>query len=110
MAYSVTPSHLKSTVHTSLQQVAVGLRAPTDGHATQRGVRTHETKGFLLAVFFALVLVSVARADGVATDKLVLSDGSFAVTAGLNEWFLAGSQAIAPAVRWLVSVDIPNAF
>jgi len=50
---------------------------------------------FLLAVFFAFVLVSVARADGVATNKLVLSDGSSAVTAGLNGWFLAGSQAIA---------------
>ena len=67
-------------------------------------------KSLLLAVFFCFVLVSVARADGVATDKLVLSDGSSAVTAGLNEWFLAGSQAIAPAARWLVSVDIPNAF
>jgi hypothetical protein len=41
------------------------------------------------------VLVSVARADGVATDKFVLSDGSSAVTAGLNEWFLADSHAIA---------------
>ena len=62
-------------------------------------------ESFLLAFFF-FVLVSVARADGVATDKLVLSDGSSAVTAGLNEWFLAGSQAIA---QGLVSVDIPNA-
>ena len=38
-------------------------------------------KSFLLAVFFAFVLVSVARTDGVATDKFVLSDGSSAVTA-----------------------------
>jgi hypothetical protein len=67
-------------------------------------------KTFLLAVFLVLVLVSVARADGVATDKLILSDGFSAVTAGLNEWFLAGSQAIVQAARWLISVDIPNAF
>jgi hypothetical protein len=42
------------------------------------------------------VLVSVAKADGVETDKFVLSDGSHAVMFGLNQWFLASSQAIAP--------------
>jgi hypothetical protein len=110
MAYSVTPSHLKSTAHTSLQQVTVGLRAPSDVHATQKGVRTHETKEFSAGGFFLLCAGVSGREDGVATDKLVLRDGSSAVTAGLNEWFLAGSQAIAPAARWLVSVDIRNAF
>jgi hypothetical protein len=53
-------------------------------------------KSFLLAIFSAFVLVSVAKADGVATDKFVLSDGSSAVMFGLNEWFLPGSQATAP--------------
>jgi hypothetical protein len=53
-------------------------------------------KILLLAVFSAFLLVSVAKADGVPTvDQFVLSDGSSAVTFGLNQWFLSGSQTIA---------------
>jgi hypothetical protein len=53
-------------------------------------------KSLLVVVFSAFGMVSAAMADGVATDEFVLSDGSSAVTLGLNEWFLPGSQAVAP--------------
>jgi hypothetical protein len=67
-------------------------------------------KSFLLAAFLAFVLVSVAKADGVETDKFVLSDGSSAVMFGLNEWFLASSQAIAPQSDGTYLLTFPMRF
>ncbi len=56
-------------------------------------------KSFLLAAVSAFVPVSAAKADGVETDKFVLSDGSSAVMFGLNEWLLASSEHVVLLLR-----------